>query len=66
MIFISASMPSLIPVKQRCWLPPSTSWMGSPRTMWPRNWVITRELPSFAACRLSSPGPIQLNGRNSV
>jgi hypothetical protein len=38
--------------------------MSSPRTMWPRNWVMTRELPSLGVWMLSSPAPIQLNGRN--
>jgi hypothetical protein len=53
-------------VKARFCVPPSTSLIGSPRTMCPRNWVITRELPSFAVLMESSPEPIQLNGRNSV
>jgi hypothetical protein len=65
-IFINASMPSLMPVKQRRCRPPSTRRTSSPRMMCPRNCVMTRELPSLAACMLSSPGPIQLNGRNSV
>ena len=52
--------------KARFWLPPSTSLIGSPRTMWPKNCVITRELPSLAVWIESSPEPIQLNGRKSV
>jgi hypothetical protein len=66
MMLISASMPSSIYVKLRFCRPPSTSWIGSPREIWPRNCVTTRELPSFAVPRESRPGPIQLNGRNSV
>jgi hypothetical protein len=53
-------------VKARFCRPPSTSWIGSPRAMWPRNWVTTRELPSFAVPSESSPAPIQLKGRNRV
>ena len=40
--------------------------MGSPRTMWPKNCVITRELPSFGVWIESRPAPIQLNGRKRV
>jgi hypothetical protein len=66
MIFMSASMPSSMSVKARFWAPPSTRLMFSPRTMWPRNCVTTRELPSFGAWIESRPAPIQLNGRKSV
>ena len=45
---------------------PSTRLIFSPRTMWPKNCVTTRELPSFGVASESRPEPIQLNGRNSV
>ncbi|MNL19191.1 hypothetical protein D3C87_1403790 [compost metagenome] len=66
MICISAEMPSEISANARFWAPPSTSLIGSPRTIWPRNCVTTREEPSFDSKIESSPAPIQLNGRNSV
>ncbi len=59
-------MPSSMYVNARFCVPPSTSLIDSPRTMWPRNCVMTRELPSFAVLIESRPAPIQLKGRNSV
>ena len=38
----------------------------SPRTICPKNWVITRLEPSLKVCMLSKPGPIQLKGLNKV
>ena len=66
MIFMSAAMPSSTYVNARFCVPPSTSLIASPRTMCPRNCVMTRELPSLGVLIESSPAPIQLKGRNSV
>ena len=42
-------------------------YLGSKRVLLPAILdVITRELPSFGVWMLSSPAPIQLNGRNNV
>ena len=66
MMRYSASTPSLMSTKQRFCSPPSISWIGAPCTRFRISWVIARELPMRALVRLSSRGPIQLNGRNSV
>ena len=66
MIRNSASTPSSTSVKQRFCSPPSISWIGVPSTRLRISCVIARELPMRAESRLSSRGPIQLNGRNSV
>ena len=66
MIRVRQSTASSMKVNARVWLPPSTSLIGSPRTMCPRNCVSTRScLPLDRPC-CRGPGPTQLNGRNSV
>lgn len=62
----NASIPSRISVKQRFCFPPSISLIGEPSTRLRMSCVIARELPIRAALRLSSRGPIQLNGRKRV
>ncbi|MCY1462418.1 hypothetical protein D9M71_801890 [compost metagenome] len=66
MMRISAPMPSETSANARFCAPPSTSLIGSPRTIWPRNCVTTRDEPSFDSKIESRPAPIQLKGRNSV
>ncbi len=66
MIRRSASTPSSMNVNERLCLPPSTSWIGFWKMTLEMNWVKRRELPSLGSKTLSSFGPIQLNGRNSV
>ena len=66
MIRRSASTPSSMKVNDRLCLPPSTSWSGFLKMTFEMNCVKSRELPSLGSNTLSSLGPIQLKGRNSV
>ncbi len=43
-----------------------TNVIDSPQRIFLRNWVTTCDEPSLGGSRLSSPGPIQLNGLISV
>ncbi len=53
-------------MKQRFCAPPSIICIGVPSTRFEISCVIARELPIRADSSVSSRGPIQLNGRNSV
>ena len=66
MILKRQSMPSATSVKQRFCAPPSIMSIGEPSTRFEISCVIARELPMRADSSVSSRGPIQLNGRNSV